>query len=121
MSQAVEAVNAYLAALTAHDVEAIVALYAPNATIEDPVGSALVEGHEAIRAFYGQAIGGITGARLLGQVRVAANEIAFPFEISMSYNGHNMVMDIIDTFVLDEQGRVAQMRAFWSEANMRPA
>ncbi|MEY3018093.1 MAG: hypothetical protein RL336_1228, partial [Pseudomonadota bacterium] len=40
---------------------------------------------------------------------------------SMSFNGHDMVMDIIDTFVLNEEGRVVAMRAFWSDANMRPA
>lgn len=116
-----DTVNAYLEALARHDLDAVVALYAEDATIEDPVGSPKVTGHDAIRAFYGKALPGITGARLLGQVRSVANEVAFPFEISMSFNGHDMVMDIIDIFVLNEEGRVVAMRAFWSEANMRPA
>jgi steroid Delta-isomerase len=118
---AAKAVNTYLEALPNGDVETIVGLYAHDAHIEDPVGSPRVEGHDAIRAFYGRSIQAISGARLLGPIRVAGQEVAFPFEITMQYNGQMLVMDIIDTFRFDTQGRIVEMRAFWSEANMRPA
>lgn len=119
--EAINAVHTYLDALTRGDLDTIVGLYADNAHIEDPVGSDHVVGREAIREFYGKSIQAITGARLLGPVRVASNEAAFPFEITMNYNGQSLAMDIIDTFRFDQQGLVVEMRAFWSEANMRPA
>ncbi len=117
----VNTIKAYLNALCSADIEAIVGLYADNATIEDPVGSSPIQGHTAIRAFYSAALGSIRVAELTGEVRLAGDEAAFPFELQMTFNGQAMVMNIIDTFRFDEAGKVCQMRAFWSEANMRPA
>ena len=116
-----ESIDAYLSALCRADIEAIVGIYAENATIEDPVGSPPIQGHDAIRAFYSAALGSIASAKLTGEVREAGNETAFPFELQMTYNGTAMVMNIIDTFRFDDNGKVCAMRAFWSEANMRPA
>ena len=42
----------YSAMVTKGDVEGIVALYAEDATIEDPIGSDLHRGSEGVRAFY---------------------------------------------------------------------
>lgn len=116
-----DSIDTYLAALCRADIDAIVDIYAEDATIEDPVGSAPIKGHEAIRAFYGAALGSITSATLTGEVREAGNEAAFPFELRMTFNGTDMVMNIIDTFCFDDNGKVCAMRAFWSQANMRPA
>ena len=116
-----DVIEGYLAALRHGDLAAVVALYAQDASIEDPVGSEPIVGHDAIREFYRAAIGSITEASLSGQIRVAGCEAAFPFEIGMNYNGHKMAMSIIDTFVFNSEGKVVKMRAYWSEANMRPA
>jgi steroid delta-isomerase len=44
----------YAAFVSAGDVEGITALYAPEATIEIPVGSGVRRGIDAIRAFYAE-------------------------------------------------------------------
>jgi steroid Delta-isomerase len=112
------AVERYIASVSAGDIDAIVSLYAEDATLEDPVGSAPVAGHEAIRAFYERATK--MGIRLeaTGPVRVAGNEAAFPFRVSTE-GGPKMTIDVIDVFRFDEAGKVVAMRAYWGKENMR--
>jgi steroid Delta-isomerase len=112
------AVERYIASVSAGDIDGIVSLYAENATLEDPVGSAPVEGHDAIRAFYERATK--MGIRLepTGPVRVAGDEAAFPFRVSTE-GGPKMTIDVIDVFRFDEAGKVVAMRAYWGKENMR--
>ena len=65
------AVHAYVAALNAGDLDAIVALYADDASVEDPVGSTPLVGTEAIRAFYARSTAIALQVTLDGEVRVA--------------------------------------------------
>jgi len=109
----------YLHALVDNDVDTIVNLYASDATVEDPVGSEVMVGEEAIRGFYTGAIGGIAAAQLSGPPRLAGNEIAFPFTLVAGEPGQQIEMSIIDVFVVNDDGKVASMRAFWGGENMR--
>lgn len=113
--QMVAVVAAYIAAFAAEDVEAIVRLYASDATVEDPVASPVQRGSEAIRAFYTAAVA--TGAKLTlhGPVRTAGNNAAFSFSVRVTQHQ----IDVIDTFAFDEQGKITAMRAFWSPQNVR--
>lgn len=109
----------YLNALVNNDVDTIVNLYASDATVEDPVGSEVMIGEEAIRGFYTGAIGGIAAAQLSGPPRLAGNEIAFPFTLVAGAPGQQLEMSIIDVFVVNEEGKVSSMRAFWGGENMK--
>jgi steroid delta-isomerase len=120
VSQASNVVAAYLAALQAADLEGIVGLYAEDASIEDPVGSDLVVGQAAIRAFYAKAVGTIDQAYLVGSTRESSNEVAFAFELIIPMGDNKMVMDIIDVFSFNSDGKIQTMRAFWGKGNMRP-
>ena len=118
-AKAVAAVEQYMLGLTEGNLDAIVDLYAQEAQIEDPIGTDLVVGHDAIRAFYKGALAGIKKAELSGPVRLAANEAAFPFEITIAAGEAPMYMDIIDVFRFNDEGKVCSMRAFWGQENMR--
>jgi len=111
--------EAYLNALVNNDVDTIVNLYASDATVEDPVGSEVMIGEEAIRGFYTGAIGGIAAAQLSGPPRLAGNEIAFPFTLVAGAPGQQFEMSIIDVFVVNDEGKVSSMRAFWGGENMK--
>lgn len=106
---------AYLSALSNKDLEGIVSLYADNAVVEDPVGSEPHVGIDAVRAFYAGVVDYDLSAELTGQVRIAADEVAFPFRCENPAAG--MVMNIIDVFKFDDDGKVVSMRAFWGENN----
>ncbi|ROS01400.1 steroid delta-isomerase [Sinobacterium caligoides] len=107
---------AYLEALKARDLDAIVDLYAEDAIVEDPVGSDAHEGIAAIREFYKGATGMSIEGELQGQVRVASNEVAFAFRITMADVG--MTIDVIDTFKFNDAGKIILMRAFWGPENV---
>lgn len=113
-------VEAYLAALNQGDLERILNLYAADASVEDPVGTDPIQGREALAEFYQTAVAMVTAARSTGPVRVAADELVFPFEIESVFEGNKSSIQIIDHFVVNAGGEIQSMRAFWSEANMQP-
>lgn len=103
------------------DVDSIVALYAEDATIEDPIGSELHRGTEAIRAFYAAAAGSVE-LKLSGPARVAGREAAAPLVALIGPEGPDRkALDIISVMVFDEAGKITSMRAYWSIDAMRPA
>jgi steroid delta-isomerase len=106
--------------VTKGDVEAIVDLYAEDATIEDPIGSELRAGRDAIRAFYQASAGTITMKRT-GPVRVAGNEAATPLVVLMGPEGQQQVLDVISVMRFDEDDKIQTMRAYWSFDAIRPA
>jgi len=107
----------YLTAFQEQDLEGILALYADDAIVEDPVGSDKHVGIEAVQAFYSGAMGAKVEAELTGPVRLAGQEVAFPFTITVI--GANFAIDIIDVFRFNEDGKVVEMRAYWGETNQR--
>lgn len=110
-------VEAYIRALNAGDLEAIVALYAEEGSVEDPVGSAPLVGRPAIRAFYARSLATPLEVRLEGPVRVAGQECAFAFAVTLQHEGRRMTIRPIDTFRLDTAGRILQMRAYFGRDN----
>ena len=117
--EALIVVETYLSCLVSSDHQAIVSLYANNAWIEDPVGSDILRGRDSITAFYQHAVKMVDGAELTGDIRVAGNEVAFPFEITAASGSGTMKIQIIDVFHFDEEGKVDSMRAFWSQSNIK--
>jgi steroid delta-isomerase len=109
-------VERYLSSVSSGDVDAIVALYAEDATLEDPVGSAPITGHAAIRAFYERATKLSIRLEPTGPVRLAGDEVAFPFRVVTA--AVKMTIDVIDVFRFDAAGKVVSMRAYWGKENM---
>ena len=112
------AVQGYVAAFEAGDPDAVAALYAENATCEDPIGSPPHVGRAAIRAFYAESMK--TGAKLMleGPVRIGGAYAVFPFSVHLHYEGSDKRIDVIDTFKFDDNDHVVEMRAFWGPSNM---
>lgn len=113
----VRVVERYVEAFAKTDPEAVVALFAENATVEDPVGSPQHKGLDAIRAFYTASMAASPRLELAGPVRTAADYAAFAFSAVINFGGEKRV-DVIDTFRFDENGKVVEMRAYFGPANM---
>ncbi len=81
--QKLAAVHGYVAAFEAGSADAVIALFAEDATVEDPVGTPIKRGHAEIREFYSASMA--TGAKLelLGEPRCAADYVAFPFNVKL--------------------------------------
>ncbi|NWK96084.1 steroid delta-isomerase [Sphingobium lactosutens] len=112
------AVHAYVAAFDAGSPDQAAALFATDATVEDPVGSPQHKGREAIRAFYAASMQ--TGAKLKleGPVRIAADHAAFAFSVNLHWEGKQQRVDVIDIFRFNEANEVIEMRAFFGPTNM---
>lgn len=64
--QALRVCQTYIQSLVTNDVDAILDLYADDATVEDPVGSEARSGQDALRSFYAGAVTGVMAASLTG-------------------------------------------------------
>jgi steroid delta-isomerase len=106
-------VESYVKLMTAGDADAIAALYADDATIEDPIGAPLQRGKDAIRTWY-RASAGKVRLELTGPIRVAGGEAAFPMLGTVGSADDPSYLDIIDVMRFDAEGRITSLRAFWS-------
>lgn len=106
----------YAAAHTAGDVEAIVALFAPDARVRDPANSPERRGHAALRTFFSEGIaasGGPIEMRLEGAVRVAGNQGAAALIVRTVSAQPVYRVETLDVMTFDEAGRITEMVAFW--------
>jgi steroid delta-isomerase len=112
--------DSYIAGLIAGDLEAVLDLYAENATVEDPVGSGTVhEGKAAIREFYSSVVALKIDAEVL-EARVCGDDLLFNFEITTHFDADSKAtINVWDLMTHDEQGKVRAMRAYWTPENMR--
>jgi len=112
----------YVELVDAGDIDGILALYAEDATVEDPVGQAPFRGIGAIGEFYRQGLGRMkVSAALTGPVRATHNGCgAMPFRVDLTWDGRACSLQVIDVMEFDEQGLIRSMKAFWSEVNLEP-
>jgi steroid delta-isomerase len=113
-----QTVESYVKMMTAGDAEGITALYADEATLEDPIGAPPVRGRDAIRKWYGASAGKVRLA-LEGPIRVAGGEAAFAMTGTLGTPESPMYIDIIDVMKFDAAGKIVTMRAFWSADAIR--
>lgn len=113
-------VNEYARLMTAGDWQGVAALYADDATVEDPVGTEPVRGIEAVTAFYKKNTSNPLKLELQGPIRVAGNEAAFPFTVAIQFEKKPVTIHVIDVFKFNEQGKVVSMRAYFGQDNFVP-
>jgi steroid Delta-isomerase len=115
-------IERYWATFSAGDRDGWLALFADDATIEDPVGTPLREGTEAIGAFFDQSQQMTDRITLEGcTVQVCGHEAAFHMQIRPVIGGSEYRLDAIDVMTFDDEARITSMRAFFDPAKMRPA
>ena len=107
-------VDKYIAAINEANIDQIREIFAETAIVEDPVGSELKEGIEAIAAFFGGLFEKGAQAELIGSVRCAGNAAAFPFTITMG----PVKVEPIDVFEFDDEGKIGSMKAYWGPENV---
>ena len=117
-----DAVLTYFASFADADVDAIVALFADDAVVEDPVGGARMEGIAAIRAFFAGGFNYVGGGYSFvpeGNVRVAANHAACAAIATCDKADPPFRLETMDVMTFDETGKIVAMKAYWGPFNMR--
>ena len=121
-SQMKQAMQAYIDHFNAADPEAVAALYAEDATVEDPVGSEPKRGREAILEFYRMAVQ--TGAKLslAAPIRAShADAAAMAFDVNLQMPEGRSLIRVIDVMRFDDAGRFRSMEAYWGPSDVTPA
>ena len=111
-------VNRYLEFLATDTTDDVLTLYTADATIEDPVGSDLRRGHDAIREFYA----GFQDAKKeteLTELRVTGTEAAFLWHLTLDAGDSRTRISPISMMAFDEDAKITSMRAFWSPSDVR--
>ena len=112
-------VNRYLELVANGSADEVTALYAEDATIEDPIGSELRRGRAAIHEFYA-AFESAQKQTELVSLRVCGNEAAFLWSLTIKAGDSGTAIEPISVMRFDDDARITSMRAFWSPADVKP-
>ena len=110
-------VHRYLELVAKGQPDDIAALYADDATVEDPVGGEVHIGRQAVRGFYG-TLENVKAQTEVLTLRALGNEAAFHWTLSIDFGGNGMRIDIISVMTFDDEGKIASMKAYWTQNNV---
>jgi steroid delta-isomerase len=106
-------VNRYISLVNEGTADDLVELYADDATVEDPVGTGVHIGRQAIHGFY-SAMEAVQRECELVTLRVAGHEAAFHFKLIVTAGDSKMLIEPIDVMAFDGDGKISAMKAYWS-------
>ena len=118
-----QAMQAYIDLFNQSDAAGIAALYADDATVEDPVGSEPKRGRQAIADFYAMAIKSGARLKLAAPIRGShGNSAAMAFDVELNMpqgdKTARAVIRVIDVMSFDDAGKFSSMRAYWGSSDM---
>jgi ketosteroid isomerase-like protein len=109
------------------DREGWLALYGDDAIVEDPIGPSPFDpegkghrGKEALAAFWDNVISQAPVRFAIRESYAAGNECANVGTVTIHLeDGSRAVVEGVYTYRIDDDGRVAALRAFWEQDRMR--
>lgn len=116
---AAETIRRYVALLGSGSADDLVALFAEDATVEDPVGSDVRRGRESIHEFF-TTLENLERHTELTLLRVVAEEAAFVFTITFTVGDTPLRLQPIDTVVFNANGEISALRSYFAPSNMAP-
>lgn len=110
------ALTAYTDAFTARDPEAILKLFAPGASLEDPVGSGrFVSGIDALRPYFIRACGRDIKMRIDGHISCSKGDAACaPIRVDVD----GSVIHAISVARFDQEGLIIRYEAYWGPGDL---
>ena len=122
MADITATIEAYTKRLSAGDREGWLELWAPDATMEDPVGTPVKHCREEIGAFFdhNKSLADSIEMRIGAEPIVCGTEATFFFEIFVTVGGQQMRLPGYDVMRFDDEARIASQRAFVDFTKMAP-
>jgi steroid delta-isomerase len=112
-------VERYLDTVSTGTSDEVAALYAEDATLEDPVGGGEVHiGRHAIAGFYKNMDGAEISTELLS-FRSGGHEAAFVFAITVKMGDSTMRIEPIEVMTFTGDGQIASMKAYWGPEDVK--
>jgi len=107
------ALKAYVDGLNAGDADAVIALFAPDAEIEDPVGTPVKRGSE-IEAWFRRAVEMRARLELAGPIRGShGRAAAMAFTVTTRFEGQVIATRSVDAVRFDDAGRITRLEGYW--------
>jgi len=116
------ALNAYVSRINDGDRDGVIALFAPDAFIEDPVGTPVKRGEE-IAAWFSDTIAFRTHITPVAPIRGShANAAALVFDVTFQPpEGPRLLIRSLDICTFDAQGLITSLKAYWGPDDIAPA
>ena len=112
------ALQAYIDGFNADDPDAIMALFAADAVIEDPVGSPLKSRAE-FEAFIRQGVKFGARLKLAAPIRGShGNHAAMVFTVTFVQDGVRYTTNSTDVMTFDAAGKIVRMDGFWGPGDV---
>lgn len=111
-------VESYIRSVAKGTTDEVLALYAPGATVEDPVGTDVRTTEASLREFYSM-IEPLTQTGELLSLKIAGGNAAFLFRLTTHLGEQDLVMEVIDVMTFDDDARITGMKAYWSQEDMQ--
>lgn len=115
------ALEAYIKGWETADREAWLSLFSQDAVLIDPVGSDPHQGIEAIAAFWDRIHQlPMKYEPEVHRIAVCGNEGLLVFKMVSRPEGSpgGMTMEIADTFTIDDDGKITELKAYWDNGCM---
>ena len=106
-------IGSYVKAFSDKDLDAVCALYADDATVEDPVGSPRKVGGAAIRDFYTLSLAANPQLKPLDAPSIAGAFSATPISATVTMNGRDLVIEFISVMSFHPDGLIKSMTAYF--------
>lgn len=115
-------IDHYCERFSAADRAGWLALFAEDATVEDPVGSPVRRGLDQIGAFFDESHGAPDSIelKLNAPAIVIGSQAAFAFTIRVDLGGSMFTLQAIDVMTFDDEARITSQRAFVDHSTMTP-
>jgi steroid delta-isomerase len=112
------ALQAYIDGFNAGDADAIMALFADNAVIEDPVGSPLKSRAE-FETFIRDGVRFGARLSLAAPIRGShGNHAAMAFTVTFVQDGVRYTTNSMDVMTFDEAGKITRMNGYWGPGDV---
>jgi steroid delta-isomerase len=119
-----EIFDRYRSLMAAGDIEGICTLFSEDATWEEPIGTIVEIGRDAIRRRYEAALAGSGGTIAMvadGAVRVAGRRAVGASIASVKVNGAAMLIETANAITCNEEGKITEMKIYFGPSSIKPA
>jgi hypothetical protein len=121
------AAMASMSAVEAADRERWLSLFAPGATVEDPIGPSMFDpdglghrGRDAIGAFYDNVVSSGRVEFAIRESYAGGQECANVGTITTTLpDGTRAIVEGVYTYRIDDQGQIVALRAYWEPDHLR--
>jgi steroid delta-isomerase len=116
---AADTIRRYVTLLESGSADDLVALFAEDATVEDPVGGEVRHGRESIHASF-TTLENLERHTELTLLRVVSDEAAFAFTSTFTAGDTPLRLQPIDTVVFNANGESSSLRSYFTPSDVTP-